>query len=151
MSIEATDPLIARIAEHFQVSPEKIRLRLGGTPDTITIEGPKPARPARPDIPNVRTYCFTETLRLPPFNAMCQAYREEYASLQAALEQLIADEAWVEVAAVASRLAELSRSIDGCDEERTRVVRYCVFPDEWFEDPLADYGLVPERPPVPPL
>ena len=132
------------------VPPEEIRLRLSKTPGALTCIGPRPkATKNIPDLPKVQNYCFTFVLGTPPPRDLCDAYEIEYAQLKAELAELIEAEAWDDATAVLQRLSELERLIDNICRTRGRAITYCVFPDEWFEDPFVGGRMLPSKPPTP--
>jgi len=152
MPKQAMDPFLVAVGKHLGVRPDDIRIRHSRTPGEFTCFGPTP-RPSKdvPDLPQVRNYCFTIVLKVPPPRALCAAYRREYNSLVAQLQALVQAAEWEEVAAVARRLSELQAAIASTCRIRERTITYCVFPDDWFNDPFAGGRTLPPKPPIPPL
>lgn len=140
------DEFFEAIGREFGVPPERLNLHHSLQPGPLVIEGPPPRIKGRPQIPNVKNYCFTYVLRLPP-PPICESYRQEYDDLVAQLGNLVEQQQWADVAVVAERLAALRGIIDSACVFKERVIRYCVFPDEWFADPLRGYKPFPVDPP----
>ena len=138
MSSHEIDPFIKTVGKFLGVPPEKIRFRQSKVPGGFTLVGPRP-KPTKqiPDVPHihVENYCFTFVLNIEPPRAICDAYQTEYDALVAQLPALIAAAAWDEVAVVAERLSELATLISSTCRPRDRAITYCIFPEEWFEDP----------------
>ena len=152
MPSRAIEPFFANVGKFLGVPPGEIRLRQSKTPGEFTCIGPRP-KPTKqiPDLPKVHNYCFTFVLRTPPPRALCDAYQQEYDQLRAQLTVLIQAGAWDDVAAVAQRLSELETAIRNTCRVRERAITYCIFPDEWFDDPFAGGRTLPPKPPIPPL
>ena len=149
MAKQKTDRFLATVGKHLGVPPDEIHLRQSKTPGHFALLGPRPK--SRPELPRVRNYCFTFVLKTPPPHNLCNAYRQEYDELVIQLEALIEAAAWEEVEAVAQRLAELQAALDGICQSRERAITYCVFPNDWFEDPFVGDRTLPLKPPIPPL
>lgn len=152
MSSRAIEPFFANVGKFLGVPPGEIRIRHSKTPGEFTCFGPRP-KPTKliPDIPKVQNYCFTFVIKTPPPRALCAAYQQEYNQLSAQLAALIQAEAWDDVVAVAQRLSELQTAILSTCRVRERTITYCVFPDEWFDDPFLGGRTLPPKPPIPPL
>ena len=152
MSSPEIDPFFEDVGEVLGVPPEKIRLRQAKIPGEFTLAGPGP-QAIKPliDLPQIRNYCFTFVLKTPPPRAICDAYQQEYDQLREQLPGLIEAEAWDDLAAVGQRLSELETAIRNTCRIRERAITYCIFPDDWFEDPFRGEPTVPGRPPIPPL
>lgn len=152
MSTQSIDPFLKTVGRFLGIRPDEIRIKQSRIPGEFTCFGPTP-KPSKqvPDLPQVRNYCFTFVLKTPPPRALCAAYQQEYNTLTAQLRALIQAAAWDEVAAVAHRLSELQAAINSTCRIRERAVTYCVFPDDWFNDPFAGGRTLPPKPPIPPL
>lgn len=152
MSTQAIDPFLTEVGRYLGVPPEEIRIKQSNIAGEFTCFGPTP-KPSKqvPDLPQVRNYCFTFVLKIPPPRELCAAYHQEYNSLTVQLQALIQASAWDEVAAVAQRLSELQTAINSTCQIRERAIKYCIFPDDWFNDPFADGRTLPPKPPIPPL
>ena len=152
MSSPAIDPFFENVGKFLGVPPGEIRLRLSKTPGEFTCIGPRPKQTKKiPDLPKVHNYCFTFVLGTPPPRDLCDAYQQEYDQLKAQLSELIQAGAWDDVITVAQRLSELERAINNICLTRGRVITYCIFPNEWFDDPFAGGRTLPPQPPIPPL
>ena len=152
MATRAIDPFFEEVGKFLGVPSGEIRLRQSRTAGEFTCTGPRP-KPTKqiPDLPRVTNYCFTFVIKTHPPRALCAAYQQEYAELQAQLPALIQAGAWDDVAAVAQRLSELQQAISSTCRIRERVITYCIFPDDWFDDPFAGGRTLPTKPPIPPL
>ena len=150
MSSRAIDPFFEKLGEFLGVPPEEIRLRQSNIPGEFTCIGPKPTK-RLPDLPQVHNYCFTLVTKLEPPRYLCDAYQQEYDQLREQLTALIQAQAWDDVAAVAQRLSALQKAIRSICRVRERAITYCIFPEEWVEDPFAGGQTIPLKPPIPPL
>ncbi len=146
------DPFLANVGKFLGVPPEEIRLRHLETPGEFICIGPIP-KPIKqiPDLPKMSNYCFSFVIKTEPPRALCNAYQQEYNELKDQLLTLIEAEAWDDVVAVAQRLSELENAISSTCQVRERAIKYCIFPDEWFDDPFAGGRTLPPKPPIPPL
>jgi len=152
MSNHTVDPFFTKIGKFLGVPAAKIHLNHSISPGDFMCIGPnpKPTKPI-PDLPQIHNYCFTFVIKIEPPRALCTAYRQEYAQLRAQLQALVTAGEWEDVADVALRLSELEVVIRNTCRVRERAITYCIFPDEWFDDPFAGGRTLPPVPPIPPL
>jgi len=151
MSSRAIDPFFANVGKFLGVPPGEIRVIHSETPGEFTCFGPRPLPTKQiPDIPKVRNYCFTIVIKTKPPGALCNAYRQEYDQLLQQLDALIEAQEWDDVIAVTQRLKELEKAIRNC-RLRVRTIKYCIYPDDVFEDPFVGGGTLPPRPDPGPL